>query len=243
MKRILSLVCISLTIALTACGGGGGGGGGDGGSPGTNVLNRNTGGTETLTFTGSPGIAASIAIAQGDEISKSANGIFYEQRFAATVATTSGLPVAGATVALNVQYPRFFKGFFTRDESGEEIRVTAIAAYPCAGEDLNNNDILDAGEDSNQNRVLDPAKALVTASIEGSNLTDSSGNVIILVQYSKAHATWVEYRLNTTVTVTGTEGRAGFLLRTSYAVGDDVVESTPFLRSPYGESSNCTNIN
>lgn len=238
MKRILSLVCISLTIALTACGGGGG----DGGSSGTNVLNRNTGGTETLTFTGSPSIAASIAIAQGDKISNS-DDIFYEQRFAATVATASGLPVAGATVALNVQYPGFYKGFFTRDESGEEIEVIGYTDFFCAGEDLNNNDILDAGEDRNRNTTLDPAKALVTASIEGSNLTDSNGNVIILVRYPKAHATWVEYRLNTTVTVTGTEGRAGFLLRTSYAVGDDVTESTPFLRSPYGTTSDCTNTN
>jgi hypothetical protein len=239
MKRILSLACISsLTVVLTACGGGGDGGG-------TNVLNSNTGSTESLTFTGSPSIAASIAIAQGDKISKSDDGIFYEERFAATVATASGLPVAGATVALNVQYLGFYKGFFDRDPapSYEVIRRSSLF---CESEDLNNNDILDPGEDRNGSTILDPAKALVTASIEGSSLTDSNGNVKILVRYSKVYATWLRYRLNTTVTVTGTEGRAGFQLETSYAIGDEKVASTPFVRSPYGigtrpDPSDCTN--
>jgi hypothetical protein len=230
-----------MASVLMACGGGGG-------SPGSNLLKPNSnatdssGATATTTATVSAGAAASIALAAGDKIDAS-DDIFYAKRFAATVADTNGVPVVGARVSLRVTYPGFYKGFFDRDP---DYKVIAVFSSRCAGEDANNNDVLDVGlgEDVNGNGVLDPAKALVTAAIEGSNLTDTNGNVKILVRWPKAHAFWVEYRLNTTVNVTGTEGTSGFNLRTSYAVGDDELASTPFARSPYGANdASCTNTN
>jgi hypothetical protein len=238
MKRLPFVLGVSLAMILSACGGGGG-------SSGTNVLSASsaatdsTGGT-TATTTVSAGVAASIALAAGDKIDAS-DEIFYAKRFAVTVADTNGVPVVGAKISLNVTYPGFYKGSFNR---AADFKVVSITRFFCAGEDVNNNDVLDSGEDTNGNGKLEPAKALVTAAIEGSDLTDTNGNVKILVRWPKAHASWVEYRLNTKVSfVVGTEGTSGFDLRTSYAVGDDELASTPFVRSPFGVSAGCDNTN
>lgn len=228
-KCLLATLCIGL---LAACGGGGG-------NSGSSPRSATTNNGQTITFTAGPGVAASIAIATGDKIDNS-DPIFYAERFAATVATSNGLPVTGATISLSVQYPGFYKGRFTRDGTN---KVTGYTEHFCAGEDKNNNDVLDSGEDLNGNGVLDPAKALVTATIEGSNVTDANGNIRILVRYPKRHATWVDYRLIANVKVVGSEGNASFLLRTNYAAGDDETVSTPFLRSPYGVGTDCTNTN
>jgi hypothetical protein len=236
MKFFYSFVLMVASAILSACGGGGG-------SPGTNPnalisTTSSTVQTATLTFTSSPSTAASIAIAAGDKIDNS-DPIFYEQRFAATVATTAGLPVVGAKVALSVTYPGFYKGRLYRDPVTFE--VTSFDEFFCPGEDIaNNNDVLDPGEDVNLNGILEPRKASVTATFEGGDITDSNGNVKILVRYSKANANWILYRLNTSVTVTGTEGKAGFNLQTSFAAGDEKVVSTPFVFSPFGQNNNCS---
>lgn len=235
---IRAIVLSILTALLVACGGGGG-------SAGTNAVTvgsttaTDSSGTTTATAVVSAGSAASVALAAGDKIDAS-DEIFYAKRFAVTVADTIGVPVVGAKVTLSVTYPGFYKGKFNRDA---ENKVTSIDVFACNGEDLDNDDTLDPGEDVNGNGVLDPAKALVTAAIEGTDLTDSNGNVKILVRWPKAHAYWVAYRLNAKVTVTGTEDKSGFNLRTSYAVGDDETESTPFLFSPFGRSVGCNDVN
>jgi hypothetical protein len=234
MKAINWLLVTVLTCTFTACGGGGGD---EGSKAGTSVGTSTQ--TATLTVSAGARLAASIAIAQGDTIVNT-DPIFYEQRFAATVATTAGLPVVGAKVALNVQYPAFFKGAFIRDA---QYKATSVNRYLCPGEDANNNDVLDADEDKNANGQLDPAKALVTATFEGPSTTDQNGNVKILVRYPKRHASWVLYRLNTTVTVTGTEGKAGFNLGTGYVVGDEEKASTPFALSPFGITPSCSDAN
>ena len=237
MKRFQILIGMFIATLIVACGGGGGSAG-TSGATGSTTATDSSGGT-TATAVVSAGSAASVALAAGDKIDAS-DEIFYAKRFAVTVADTIGVPVVGAKVTLSVTYPGFYKGKFNRDADN---KVTSVDVFTCAGEDVDNDDVLDAGEDTNGNGVLDPAKALVTAAIEGSDLTDSNGNVKILVRWPKAHAFWVAYRLNAKVTVTGTEDESGFNLRTSYAVGDDEVASTPFLRSPFGVSVGCTNVN
>jgi hypothetical protein len=231
MKFLKWITAGLLAASLAACGGGGG-------SAGTNASGAPAAGAQTITFTAGPSLAASIAIATGDKIDSS-DPIFYAERFAATVATSAGLPVVGATISLNVQYPGFYKGRFFR---GTDNKVTGSVEYFCPSEDINNNDVNDLGEDRNGNGQLDPAKALVTATIEGSNVTDANGNVKILVRYPKRHANWVEYRLFTNVRVVGSEGSASFPLRTTYAAGDDETVSTPFVFSPYGVTSNCNDV-
>lgn len=270
MKFFMTPICVVLSVVLAACGGGGGSGtsGTSGGGSGNNLLAASVNATDSAsganaTAAVSAGAAASIALASGDKIDAS-DDIFYAKRFAVSVANTNGLPVVGARISLKVTYPAFYKGGIGRDD---KFKVLTRTEFRCAGEDVNNDDILNVGEDkngnglldvgedlnndgilnvgedTNGNGVLDPAKALVTAVVEGSNLTDTNGNVKILVRWPKRHASWVEYRLNTTVTVTGTEGKSAFDFRTSYAAGDDEVASTPFLRSPYGVSAGCSNTN
>jgi hypothetical protein len=235
MNKLKYLLVLLSALFLAACGGGGGSSGNRGGTASSATTSQSS----SVTYTATPGEAASISIASGDKIDNS-DDIFYQKRFAATVANTLGVPVRNAVINLKVQYPGFYKGRFFRDADN---KVTSVNQFFCPGEDANNDDVLNPGEDINGNNVLDPAKALVTASIEGPNVTDQNGNVSILVRWPKRHAFWVQYRLIANVTVTGTEGTGSFVLRTSYAAGDDEVVSTPFITSPYGVGPNCSDIN
>jgi hypothetical protein len=230
MNFLRVLVMAHLSLWLFACGGGGG-------NPGTNGVQGSSASTQTasVTYTATPGTAASISLASGDKADNS-DPIFYQTMMAATVVDAKGLPVKGAEISLRVEYPGFYKGQLFRTA---DFSVVSINEFFCVGEDKNNNDTLDPGEDLNQNTTLDPAKALVTASIEGATTTDANGNVSIKVRWPKRHAFWVEYKLIVVVKVTGTEGRSAFDYRTGFVAGDEKLESTPFVTSPYGVGSSC----
>jgi hypothetical protein len=104
MNFLRVLVMAHLSLWLFACGGGGG-------NPGTNGVQGSSASTQTasVTYTATPGTAASISLASGDKADNS-DPIFYQTMMAATVVDAKGLPVKGAEISLRVEYPGFYKG-------------------------------------------------------------------------------------------------------------------------------------
>lgn len=245
--KYLKILPLSIALAgLSACGGGGG-------SPGTVAGSNPT--SNTTTFTAPPSNAVSVAIGNGDKIGTTAQEIKYKERFAITISDTFGQPIIGAKVSVKIEMIGFVKGRLFRDPTSNVVLNDGIVAsfgtqntrigpsVFCPAEDVNNNDIKDPGEDTNGDGQLTPAKAEVVATPEGTDVTDAQGIVYVTVEYAKAVAGWINYRIVASAAVTGTEGTAKRDLFTSAAAGDEKTPSTPFVFSPYGIQAGCTNKN
>lgn len=246
MNFFKTCLVICAALFLVACGGGGG-------CSSAASCAASAGGTGT--FTATPASAVSVAIGQGDTIETTAAEIKYKKRFAVTVSDARGLPVVGAKVSAKVLMSGFYKGRIFFDAAGKFANIGIAAdtssagfntrvgdAVFCPSEDLNKNDIKDPGEDINGDGFLTPARAEVVAAIEGSDITNAQGIVFIVVEYSKEKAIWLEYELQATASVTGTEGVASKTQRTSFVVGDEEKPSAQFVYSPYGITAGCDNI-
>jgi hypothetical protein len=134
----------------------------------------------------------------------------------------------------------------------------------CPNEDINRNGVREAanfqngtsvaigqrGEDLNWNGDIDPRKADVAIKMVGSSKTDANGLAIVQIEYGRSVATWVDFVITVTASgVSGTESRAryvgnlyglGNLRAVATAVTNEDVPP-PFVVSPYGRSSQCTN--
>jgi hypothetical protein len=119
----------------------------------------------------------------------------------------------------------------------------------CLNEDANRNGVLETSggsgpggiEDFNQNRQLDPRKSDVAISVVGSNRTNSSGIVVVQIEYPESVATWIKYRILVSASgVSGTEGRAEFIDILS-ALESDFEDNPAFFFSPYGQANSCSN--
>lgn len=121
----------------------------------------------------------------------------------------------------------------------------------CDNEDLNRNGVAEVystspliKEDTNGSfnltagrPALEPRKADVAVSFEGSNKTDTSGQVILRITYPKNLGSWVTFNLVVAASgVAGSEGRANYESRLEVLAADvaDVDIKPPFQRSPYG---------
>ena len=248
MKHLKILLASIALAALVACGGGGG-------SPGAVAVAGSNSNTNTTTFTASPSNAVSVAIGNGDKIESTAKEIKYKERFAITVSDTLGQPIKGAKVFIRIEMIGFFKGRLFRDPTSNAVLNDGIVAsfstpntrigpsVFCPAEDVNNNDIKDPGEDTNGDGQLTPAKAEIVAVPEGTDVTDAQGIVYITVEYAKAVAGWIDYRIVANAAVTGTEGTSKKDLFTTSPAGDEKTPSTPFVFSPYGIQAGCNNKN
>jgi hypothetical protein len=232
----ISALLLSL-VGLAGCGGGGG-------CASAIDCVEASGGSQDATT------AVSVSIGSGDKIETTAKEIKYAFRYAITVSDALGRPVVGATVTPKVEMVGFFKGQFFRDAELKVIDVGVASATTgglvgppefCVNEDINANFELDAGEDVNGDDSLTPEGASVVATVEGSNRTDSQGVVYFRVEYTKRDASWLVYRLTASAAVAGTEGSITQEQRTSFGVGDDEAESTPFLISRFGVTPGCDN--
>jgi len=122
----------------------------------------------------------------------------------------------------------------------------------CWNEDRNRNGVLEDAEDTksagysisaggNGNGKLDPAKSDVAISIPGSSRTDSSGKVILRIEYAKNLGSWLEYKILVSASgVGGTEGRATWIDVLKVASKDVTSDTTPpFAVSRYGKLADC----
>lgn len=135
--------------------------------------------------------------------------------------------------------------------TGTGTNVVVIPAVPgttftwCANEDTNRNGFVDAGEningsvDSNGQPTLEPRKSdlLISYDDPAKMTTDSSGLLIVKVEYSQRFGTWLAYKVRLIANVQGSQGIAERLFVTDIAQGD--VGNGSFRSPPYGLNPSC----
>jgi len=165
----------------------------------------------------------------------------YAKTFAVSVADSNGFAVKGAVVTPEVSIPSYAKGMLQRKD---DFTVIGSSRLECANEDLNKNDILDAGEDLNKDGEITPRQSLVTVT-PTTGVTDTNGIAYFQVRYFKSHATWLKFKFTANVQVSTTEGTAMQEMWTGYIIGDEKLQSTPFVVSPWGATTTpgaCSNL-
>lgn len=195
--------------------------------------------TTTLTVTASP---VAVTLGTNELISEGADQLTYVKQFVVMVVDSSGAAMSGVTVTPLLDLPSFYKGYYTKGATSWNL----VLMDGCTNEDINRNGVLDALEDVNGNGELDPHKSDASVTVVGSNTTDSTGLVVLQLQYPKNVASWVGYKLSVTASgISGTEGHAtmqGVLPVPAPAI--NTTSSTPaFVYSPYGIAAGCDNTN
>lgn len=191
-----------------------------------------------------------------DELVSEGTGT-YRKDFVVTVVDSRNAAKSDVEVTPKLDLTGFYKGEFrwngnrwSRDPlSGGGVLYGNSDGSVCPNEDLDRNGSESAGEDTNHNGELDPAG--VSISIVGSSKTDSSGKVILRIEYPRDRATWIDFEITATARVSGSEGVAiyrgkqtglGNLRAPGTAFTTEDI--TPaFAISPYGRSIGCDNTN
>ncbi|WP_284615808.1 Ig-like domain-containing protein [Aquabacterium humicola] len=189
--------------------------------------------------------ALSVTIGTNNLIEEDSTKLKFVKRYVVQVVDSSGLAAADVQVSATVDLLQYMKGFWTL---GTE-RWNQVIKKTCDNEDLNRNGVAEVFsngvvEDANNSfnltngrPALEPRKADVAVSFEGASRTNTSGSVVLRLEYPKNVASWVRFNLVIGAAgVAGTEGRANF-------VGDLPVPATEvnntnaapsFVESPYG---------
>ncbi len=167
--------------------------------------------------------------------------LLYIKRFVVQVVDSSGQVKADSPVTAKLELLQYLKGSWSiQTLAGKTAWGQGVTAV-CDSEDINRNGINEiysngGVEDANANKKLDPSTADIGFFFENGNITNSSGIVVIRMQYPQSLASWVQYQISVTAGVLGTEGNkslAGYLPVPAEVV-NNVVEVPPFLTSPYG---------
>jgi hypothetical protein len=201
--------------------------------------------TATLTVVADP---VSVSIGTNNLLQIGSSGLTYVKRYVVQVVDSSGVAKPDVLVTPSIDLRQYFKGFWT--VQGDSWTQTVNAS--CDNEDLNRNntnEIYSNGvvEDANGSfnltpgrPALEPRKADVAISFDGPSRTDTSGEVVIKVEYPQDLASWVSFNILVTASgVSATEGRAnyaGILPVLAAAVSDKTVPPA-FVLSPYGVQS------
>ena len=209
--------------------------------------------TTTLTVIADP---VSVTIGTNNLIAKGASDLTYVKRYVVQVVDSSGLAKPDVAISPSVDLVRYIKGRY-QVVGDAWAKVSPITN--CDNEDLNRNNTSETYadgwvEDANgvpppappppleprplpRPPALEPRKSDVAVSFEGSSRTNSSGQVVIKIEYPQDIGSWVEFNLLVAASgVSATEGRAnynGVLPVPADAVKDKDVPP-PFVTSPYG---------
>ncbi|RQP26393.1 hypothetical protein DZC73_05070 [Albitalea terrae] len=186
--------------------------------------------TKTLTVTSE---ALAVSIGFDATITEGNGGLTYVKKFVVTVADAAGQAKSDVQVTPSIDLVNYIKGSY--QNPGAWV-LKPGSGQMCANEDINRNGVLEATEDFNGNGQLDPRKSDVLVSVVGSSKTNSSGIVILQIEYPKNVATWIQYKLSVTAGgVSGTEGRASLTkILTADASSFTATEAPAFVVSPYG---------
>lgn len=207
----------------------------------------------TLTVAGQ-----ALAVSIGDDNLLTKGPGTYIKRFAVTVADAAGRAVPNAPVDISVDLTHYGKGNFSQTVPPVPLGLTQ--SFPdattaptatrvwCANEDINRNGNVDPGEningsvDTNGQPTLEPRKADLIVSYDDPSVTstNSSGVLVIKVEYSQRFATWLAYKVRVTASVAGSQGMAERLFVTDF-VRDDL-ENGSFWTPAYGYGS-CSSPN
>jgi hypothetical protein len=196
----------------------------------------------TLTVTSQ---ALSVSVGTNNLIGEDATGLKYVNRYVVQVVDSSGLAASDVQISATMDLLQYHKGFWVPVIGGWVQEVKAR----CDNEDLNRNGVSEVFangvvEDANGSfnlttgrPALEPRRADVAVSFEGSTRTNTSGSVVLRLEYPKNLGSWVKFNLVIGAAgVAGTEGRANFVEVLPVAAKDvsDPRVSPPFVRSPYG---------
>jgi hypothetical protein len=186
--------------------------------------------TKTLTVTSE---ALAVSIGFDATISDGTSGLTYVKKFVVTVADAAGQAKSDILITPSIDLVNYIKGYYITPGGWT---LAAGSGQMCANEDINRNGVLEATEDFNANGQLDPRKSDVLVSVVGSNKTNSSGIVVLQIEYPKSVATWIQYKLSVTAGgVSGTEGRASLTKVLTADAGSFTSTTAPaFVVSPYG---------
>ncbi|MBE7940019.1 MULTISPECIES: Ig-like domain-containing protein [Ramlibacter] len=200
-----------------------------------------------------------LAISIGDDNLLQRGTGTYIKQFTITVADSAGRAVPNAPVSISVDIPYYGKGLYTQTPTfplliqpvGSNTSIpnatTAPSVYgnriSCINEDLNRNGFADPFEnidgsvDSSGQPTLQPRQSDILISYVDPNVTttDANGLLLIKVEYSQQVATWLEYHVRASTSVSGSQGTAERAFITTFIKGDEVNGS--FLTPPYGINS------
>lgn len=194
--------------------------------------------------------AISVAIGTNGLITLDTSGLTYTKRYSVTVVDSSGLAKADVLISPLLDLLNYRKGEWVI--SGEAW--AKVNRDTCPNEDVNRNgfdEVYSNGHVENANKrldplgppdppgtpALDPPTATVTVSFEGSNRTNSAGQVIVRVTYAQSVGSWIDFNLIVAAGgVAGTEGRANYVgtLPVLAEAVTDINAEPPFRFSPFG---------
>ncbi|MEY8876089.1 MAG: hypothetical protein AB9M60_06250 [Leptothrix sp. (in: b-proteobacteria)] len=189
--------------------------------------------------------ALAVSIGTDNTIASGHGGLTYIKQYAVMVVDSSGQAKSGVQITPSIDLIGYLKGFYVspgnwkRQVNPNANANTGYLSALCANEDSNRNGVLETSpvnEDINGNGQLDPRKSDVTISIVGASSTDTSGVVVLQIEYAKNVATWINFKILVSAAgVSGTEGRATWVDILPGAAAD-ITSSTPpaFVTSPYG---------
>jgi hypothetical protein len=204
--------------------------------------------TATLTVSAE---ALSVSIGSDATIGIGDSGLTYTKRYVVQVNDASGQAVSDVLVTPTLDLLRYFKGEWVK---GAAVWHQIVLAA-CDNEDLNRNgvnEVFSDGtvEDANGSLnftpgrpALEPRRADVTLVIEGSSRTNTSGQVVMRIEYPQSVASWVYYNLVVSAAgVAGTEGLANFSGDLPVLTDEvqDLTTDVPFQFSPYGVEASAT---
>jgi hypothetical protein len=206
-------------------------------------------GVSGTTFLTVSGQALFISIGRGVLLSQTTDPV-YKKEFSVYVTDANGAAVPNKTVTLSVWPDQYMKGYYTVSappgsttpiwlQGPSPAGITAL----CANEDLNRNGILDSGEDTNVNGKLDPGLPIVVT--PSSVTTDSGGFATFYLQYGKNFATWLNTTITARATAAGTESvqTQGWVTEALSADITNIQVTPPFITSPFGVASSCSDPN
>lgn len=192
--------------------------------------------TSTANMTVS-GREVSVRLGTGNSIA--VDGVRYKYPWTALVVDSSGAPIQGANVAIQLITVEYKKGSWTK-ASGSWAPETG--AVNCPGEDgLNGgvpNSRMDAGEDININNALD-GFGIATAFFNAGSLTGANGFVDFDIIYPKTFALWTKIRIDAKITVSGSESVISESFYLPILRDDATGDSPPALadlRGPFGSA-------
>lgn len=205
--------------------------------------------------------AQALAVSIGNDNLLAAGTGTYIKKFVVTVADSAGRAVAGAPVDISLDITHYGKGTFgqsvTFSLNAADINqylppptATTPPVYTtpqafgfrvaCVNEDRNRNGFVDPGDnlnnsvDSNGQPTLEPRRSDIILSYvdPAVKTTNSSGILLIQVEYSQRFATWLSYRIKASTNVLGSQGLAERAFVTTFVEGD--LQNGSFLQPPYG---------
>lgn len=182
----------------------------------------------------------------------------YTKQYAVIVVDAAGRAKADVEITPSIDMLGFYKGYYVwNGEQWVQIVVTEDGPYSwtgagwaddndpstrgvCPNEDANRNGVKETNEDLNGNSELDPAGVTITNVT--TSRTDADGKAIIRIEYTRDRATWIDFKITVTASVSGSEGKAvytgtlygqGNLPAPGSAVSNETVFPA-FGISPYG---------